>query len=429
MKKIAIIILLFSLVLLQSVGCKDPVDPYLPDSDIFKSSLKFVWIKPVYQDTSIFIQSDLYFTGDYIAFGTLGYLPENQDKGISIFNRYTGDKHPNWARFPCCILEGNETQFKDFAIGGRNNDIAFFSELSNLYAFDVSTRQKKWRFNFSDYMPNNQFTTFDNKLYLSYWEGGTWSTTWAKLARYDAQTGAQEDLFTVTAIPEYDFFIAPPAGYVAPNQDTLIVGVTYHYRFTDHQKMAWLYCYNVTHKTMKWENKNFSIDNEESRNDLQVIENGKVLIQTLRAVYCVDIESGNVVWKKEGLTLSLNKTKLLYEDGKVYCRIDEGNIYCWDAETGTEIWKNENSYLYSVDKDNFVLYKGKLYFTAFWYGKTHLCCISSQSGELLWKDPSPFYVIGGLLLLDKNLGYLYGIGDGFIYCLDLNKTEMFRVND
>jgi outer membrane protein assembly factor BamB len=425
MKKNAFIVLLFTVVLLQTLGCKDPITPIYSDPFNQKSSLKFVWVKPIYQDSSLISQSQLYFVDDYVAMGTFGPLPIGQPKGIVFFNRITGDKHPSWTRYPSTIIEGNELYIRDFAIGGRNNDIAFFSELSNLYAYDVPSGQKKWKFNFPVYMPNSQFTTFDNQVYLTYWEGGTWSTTWAKLARYDAQTGTQEDLFTVSAVPEYDFFISPPVGYVAPNNDTLVIGVTYHYRFADHNKMAWLYCYNVTDKTMQWENKTFSNDNEESRNDYQIIDNGKVLIQTMRAVYCIDIETGNVVWKKEGLTLSLNKTHLLYEDGKIYCRIDEGNIYCWDAETGIEIWKNENLYLYAVDKDNIVLYHDRLYFTAFWYGQPHLICISAETGKLLWQDPGSFGALGGLLLLDKNLGYLYGVCDGFIYCLDINKTEMF----
>lgn len=425
MKKYSIVFILFSLLVLQSASCTDPIipdDPNIPGGS--KTKLKFVWIKPIYQDSSSIFQSELYFSGDYVAVGTLGYLPENKDKGMALFHRMNGSKHPSWNFNPCCILEGNEIEIQDFAIGGAQNDVALLSDLSNLYAYNVHNGQKKWRALIPVYMPSDKFTTFGNQVYLPYWEGTTWSNTWAKLARYDIQTGSKEDLFTVNVVPGYDFLICPPVGVVAPNNDTLVIGVTQHYRFTDHAKMAWLYCYNVTQKTMKWENRSFASDNEDGRNDPQIMNNGKALIQTIRGVYCIDIETGALVWSKEGLCLSLNKTHLLYDDNKVFCRLDDGKIHCWDADTGTEIWRN-NSTLEPIEKCNMVLYNGKLYFNSYWAGNGVMTCLNAQTGELLWRDPGINGSMAGLLLLDKNLGYLYGYSCGLIYCIDLNRTELF----
>lgn len=424
MKKYSIIFILFTLLVLQSASCTDPIIPDNPNhTGWLKTKLKFVWIKPIYQDSSDIFQSELYFTGDYVALGTLGYLPETKDKGVAIFHRMSGLKHPSWSFNPCCILEGNEPEIEDFAIGGTHQDIAFFSDLSNLYAYNVNNGQKKWRVSIPVYMPSDKFTTFGNDLYLPYWAGTTWSTTWGKLARYNANTGEKEDLFTINAVPGYDFLILPPVATVHAN-DTLLIGLIQHYRFTDHNKMAWLYCYNVTQKTMKWENKSFSSDNEDSRNDPQIMNNGKALIQTMKSVYCIDIETGTTVWSKEGLCLSINKTHLLYKDNKVFCRLDDGKVYCWDAETGMEIWRN-NSAFDPVDKDNMVLYNGKLYFNSIWQGKGVLTCLSAQTGELLWRDSGPYGMMKGLLLLDENLGFLYGYCRGLIYCIDLNKTDIF----
>lgn len=425
MQKYPFMFFLFAFLILQSSSCNDPIDPVDPMyPNITKTKLKFVWIKPIYQDTSCIFQSDLYFSGDYIAVGALGYMPEHKDKGMAVFNRYTGQRHPHWNREPCCILEGNASEFEDFAIGGVQNDLAFFSESRYLYAYDVTSGQKKWSFHFPTYMPSDQFTTFGDKVYLPYWAGYTWSTTWAKLARYDSQTGSQEDLFTVSAVQGYDFYISPPVGYVQSNNDTLVIGVTYHYNFANHAKLGWAYCYNVTQKTMKWENKTFSNDNENSRNKPQIMDNGKVLIHTMRGIYCLNIEDGSIVWRKEGLCLSLNRTYLLYDNGKVYCRLDDGMIQCWDAQTGIELWKNEKNKFEIVEKENIVCYNEKLYFCSYDSGTNGvLNCISAETGKFLWSDPGLDGKMNGRLLLDKNLGYLYGYVYGFIYCIDLKEIH------
>jgi outer membrane protein assembly factor BamB len=428
-RKIFYIISLFIYLVLQLSSCIEPYDPFDPiKPNLRKSRLKFVWIKPVYQDSSRIFQSEMYFTGDYIALGTLGYLPENKDKGMAIFHRLTGAKHPNWSQNPCCILEGNEPEIDDFAIGGVNKEIAYFSNRNNLYAYDVSSGQKKWNFPNPIYMPSDMFTTFGDKVYNPYLPGGNgWSTTWGKLARYDAQTGAQEDLFTVNAVPGYDFLIYPPSGYVNSNNDTLVIGISLHYRFSDHNKMVWVYCYNVTQKMMQWENKTFSYNNDWSRNDPIIMDNGKVLIHTFQGANCLDIETGNLVWSKVGLCISTNRTHLLYEDGRVYSRLDDGNLYCWDANTGAQIWK-QSIIFQPYDKSNMVIYNGKLYLNSFIDYETNdvvLNCLNAETGELLWRDGGPYGAMFGFMLLDKNLGYLYGHTHGIIYCIDLNKTALY----
>lgn len=175
---------------------------------------------------------------------------------------------------------------------------------------------------------------------------------------------------------------------------------------------------------MKWENKNFSNDNEDSRNKPQIMDNGKVLIHTMRAIYCLDIETGNVDWRKEGLCLSLNRTYLLYDNGKVFCRLDDGVFLCMDAQTGIELWRQKKTIFHPIDKENIVCYKGKLYFCSYDSSVNGvLNCISAETGEFLWRDAGLYGRMNGRLLLDKNLGYLYGYVAGLIYCIDLNKTE------
>lgn len=431
MKKFTFIFMLFTFLVLQSSSCKDPFVPDYPSFPFrYKTNLKFVWIKPIYQDTSTVIQSELFFTGDYVAMGIMAYLPEDKDKGLALFHRMTGAKHPNWPRDPCCILEGNAKEFEDLIIGGLQNEVALLSESSRLYAYDVPSGQKKWTYGFPVHMCGDIITSFGDKVYLPYWPGYTWTTLWARMVRYDIQTGFPEELFTVNAVPNYDLMIMSPITYVDANNDTLLISQSQHYNFSNHAKMLWLHCYNATQKTMKWENKTFSSDNEASRNEMFIMENGKVLIQTMRAIFCIDIETGAVVWAKEGMVLSLNLTKLLYEDGRVYSRFDDGKLYCWDAETGAEIWRNTQERFAPIDKENMVIYNGKLYFSS--YGPnalTYLNCVCAETGRFLWRDPGPMGKMNGFLVLDKNMGYLYGQLSSFVYCIDLNRTEIDMVSE
>ena len=115
-------------------------------------------------------------------------------------------------------------------------------------------------------------------------------------------------------------------------------------------------------------------------------------------MYCVDAESGKVVWRffTDG---PIRLAPTVYE-GRVYFGSDDGQVYCLSAATGDVIWQ-----LRVGPKDERLLARGKVisrwpvrtgvliaddvaYFGAgiFPHETVFLCAADAATGKLLWKN-------------------------------------------
>lgn len=418
-KNLCLALLLCGVVILQG-SCEDPPTSD-PHSD-FPTKLKFKWITSLYRDSLPCDPSQFYFSGDFITVATMDEFPDN--RGLSILNRLSGKRHPNWKSDPHGIMVSSTTKFDDFDIGGINKEIAYLSDPWHVYAYDIPTGLRIWKYDNNDFVMDNRVSVIGSDLYQGYWPGDPFSYTWAKLARYNYLTGFKEDLFTMQTIQGYRFCIAPPVGYINNQNDTLLIGVSAYQNQMTYDCLIWAYCFNLRTRAMEWENRNFVVDKDYSDNLPVVIENGRVLIQTVSKISCLDILTGKLLWKIENLALSLNLTIPLYKHGKVYCRTDDGKLYCFDASNGSEIWSITTPLFEPITKSNFQYYNGKIYFNSYYQNKMALNCVSAETGEILWRDFGPNATMRGYLLLDENLGLLYGFFNGFVYCVDLNQTPV-----
>jgi outer membrane protein assembly factor BamB len=269
---------------------------------------------------------------------------------------------------------------------------------------------------------DNRFSVVGANLYQGYWPGDPFSLTWAKLARYDYKTGYKEDLFTKETIPGYRFGISPPVGYINNLNDTLLIGVTSYQNYTTYHCVFQVYCFNLRTRTMEWENDQFVNDLDNSDNIPILIDNDKVIIQTTSKISCLNVNTGQLIWQQSNLAISLNMTIPLYNNGKVFCLTDDGKLYCFNAETGSIIWSNTSTIFQPIEKTNFIYYNGKIYFNSFDTYDMVLNCVSAETGEVIWRDPGIHGTMRGYLLLDENLGFLYGYFNGFVYSIDLNQT-------
>lgn len=75
-----------------------------------------------------------------------------------------------------------------------------------------------------------------------------------------------------------------------------------------------------------------------------VYDNGRVYIATADddwpiscGVYCLDAESGEIIWKHK--TDNSVKSNVVLADGKAITQDVDGNVYCLNAEDGKLIWK------------------------------------------------------------------------------------------
>jgi outer membrane protein assembly factor BamB len=153
-----------------------------------------------------------------------------------------------------------------------------------------------------------------------------------------------------------------------------------------------------------------------------VIENDRLIITVRKGIYCLNKNTGEMIWQREGLGLADKPP--LYHEGKLYVR--SGNpciLMCLDAQSGEQLWINTIINPMAAPDGNMAVYKDKLYFTAWGQNATyHLACVDIQTGEELWRDLGPYGQICFGVLIDPKTGYLYCNSGRSTMCVDLNKT-------
>ena len=220
----------------------------------------------------------------------------------------------------------------------------------------------------------------------------------------------------------YKFLIETPAWTTNKENDTLLLFLTTGWNFDKVDGKVNAYCYNMTKQEMVWEKKGFTNDKDATKYAPLVIENNKVIFQSMRAVHCMDIASGELVWQHEYIPNDITSTSLLYYNDKLFSRTGGGLIYCHDAQSGQILWSNTSIEAFPAPDGRMDAYKDKLYLTAYPTGGVYLYCLSISTGELLWKDKGPAEVIQGGVIIDQKTGYLYCHSDWSVMCIDLNKS-------
>ena len=137
-------------------------------------------------------------------------------------------------------------------------------------------------------------------------------------------------------------------------------------------------------------------------------------------LYCIDMGSGELLWSHP--TTSHVESSPYITDGKVFFGAGEDGVYCLDAETGDVQWHKEGIH---VDGSPAVWF-GAVYFgTA--YGEGAMYCLDAETGEELWRTPTNYHVWGSPSIAGGKV--YFGIGSstfveeseetgGGVICLD-----------
>lgn len=404
--------------LLYVFGCnKENVTPINPSTDSIH--LEVVWHKLFHSDsTTEYFLNPLFFN-NYMVLSSCP--PENKSLGIKVYHKKTGTNHPAWDHEPGGIID-EVGGLKDYKIGGSNNDILFIEGSSYcFYAVNLNTGQRLWKYT-SPYSFVVRFSMLGDNPCICY-KPDALSDSWARIAVLDALTGTKTDLLELYASDNYKFKIEPPVWAVNSSNDTLLLFLTSGWNFGLVDGRVGAYCYNLTKKQMLWSDTAFTRDGDATDYPPILIDNNLVIFQSLRSIHCFDISTGDIVWQHEHLNMSFSCSPFLYYDGKIFIRSQDGIVLCYDAQTGKELWINSTVNAYPAPDGRMDAYNGKLYIAAYPTSDiVVLICMSTLTGEVLWKDEGPAGVISGGLLIDQETGYLYCHSDWSVMCIDLNKT-------
>jgi outer membrane protein assembly factor BamB len=403
-------------------GCKKP-EPikYVSSFEGFPypTNLEVLWSDPFYSDSSSSYYTDPVFAGKYLVLANA-----SSDAGhsvqVRVFDRFTGKRHSAWSNDNNELIESYEG-LQTCKITGKNKDIiCIYGGRSNLYAYRLTTGQQLWKTKIPlDAI--SQISVSDIYAFVSY---GSDNGSWSQLIAVDVESGNKTDILKLYTEDNYKFQINPPSAHVTSQGDTMLFFTTSGWNFDEVKGRVHAYCYNLTKKQMEWINKNFTNDKDATAKQQPpfVIENDKLIVTSMSAIHCFDVNTGELIWQQEGLDF-VDKP-YLYQQGKLYIRSGDPCILsCYDAQTGRKLWKNTTLNPIPAPWGSMGIYKDKLYFTAWgknaWIG---LFCVDANNGNLLWQDAGPTGRVSYAVLIDQDRGYMYCQSGWSVMCVDLNKT-------
>lgn len=99
------------------------------------------------------------------------------------------------------------------------------------------------------------------------------------------------------------------------------------------------------------------------------------------AVYCLNADNGNIIWKYD--TLNSVKNNMILEKDRLIAQDCEGNVYCLDAQTGEKIWQNSVSLGNSLSASSGITVSDGILYTGCAAAVTAL---DIENGEIIWEN-------------------------------------------
>lgn len=174
-------------------ACKEEPDIQPPDKE-YDSRLDIKWIKWFTQDSAGAYFLDPMFYGDYVVFCTDMPVGDNGRLGLGVFHKTTGERHYAWNEpFPD-LTQGLSSDIPGWTLCGSEGEIAILSAQNHLFGWDLKSGSLLWQHHTAPYYGSTNVTQIFSKPYHTSEPG---SSIWSKITRFDAYSGAKEDLVTV----------------------------------------------------------------------------------------------------------------------------------------------------------------------------------------------------------------------------------------
>ena len=157
------------------------------------------------------------------------------------------------------------------------------------------------------------------------------------------------------------------------------------------------------------------------RIDVKVVENKLYGASVSRDyMFCMDIDSRVICWEKRGVNVQRVYCPVDGENGRVYCAINSCPA-CLDVETGQEIWK--------INKAEFLLQASSkyLYCRDLEADNIPVVCRSKETGEVVWRKEKIHGYLGNLMS-ENGIVLLQG-GEGIHVCRESTGEVLWDIDE
>ncbi|MCC6463440.1 MAG: PQQ-like beta-propeller repeat protein [Saprospiraceae bacterium] len=259
------------------------------------------------------------------------------------------------------------------------------------------------------YAVHNSYGPASRSLVRTHYLNGRWDTLVTFPGKYD----------------DYVANMAPPALWINPHGDSILI-IRNHERYTGpnttngQTQQVSLYAFNLRTRQFEWSRHNIDPEGAVTLNPL-LVEQNRLYLNCQHTLRCLDLLSGEDIWKGNFRNSILRSTLVLYQD-MLILQTEESGLWGLDKHSGAIVWNNPNTYGHHPFLRCF---NGILYGTATGYYSFY--AIRAATGEWIWLVPSPnhspqrpdasFYNAG--IAIDTTRRVLYSADNYFLMGIKL----------
>ncbi len=349
------------------------------------------------------------------------FEPSKGSPSFAMYYQTTGEKPLQWNENPKPCLDTSLDFINDFLVMFEQQKI-FIANEEALYAFNLTNAEREWKHNSpKPSIGGIRLARLGTKVLLYNLDEILAKEKGTIFAYNSDCVSAPEEIITLSAKDGYEFTFGTPTTTVNQSGDTLILFQTRAWNFELAKPRVGIYAYNTTSKAMRWEHTLFDEARDGTSFPPIVFKDSSVIIQLNGRLAALQIENGDTIWNFESPYSSTMTPAVIYKDTLLF-RNDEGNLYALDPTTGKVHWQSAQKFT-PATLSNIVVYKGKLYTTAFTQNGIALYCISLKNGVCEWHSYGPVGRVNGGLAINEKNGKLFCSSNTFLFCIDLETIE------
>ena len=267
------------------------------------------------------------------------------DRLIS-FDKFTGLKLWDF------VINKEKGGWRGFANIVQKENILIISTLTGLFGYNIDTRSIIWSkvHEVTGEDGDRNLGVIDDYVYTEVSTGIYVTIGYkSKLVRFNVSTGQREDIYQYIHPKGWSVSYSQPVQFIdAMTGDTILLFKRYYSSSENAKLPSDLVAYNLSKKEVLWEQDAFSPLSSSEFYPSNIVGDDALVVSD-NSVYKYDIMTGELLWKQ---SLGSNPNTLLgffrmaqptLYDGKLFLQENARPFYCIDVETGNVIWTNSDA--------------------------------------------------------------------------------------
>lgn len=389
---------------------ENPIVDTIPQPT-YDGLLKVVWQRALMVDSVLNPSfTPIVFNNNIIFSNHTGFNNPDEGERLIMFDGTNGNKLWEWEDY---IGRGSAAHFTSISI--IENDL-IYNNGKELYSINLEHGNTNWNFIIQNGCASNLLSTFGHYIFSEH-EPCALDSDISHLVMTSASLANWDTIYTKIKDSDKIPSLSPPGFWINPQGDTVLL-------FQNRSFSPWggqidMIAYNLSKGKEEFQIIDMATGGNSNVRP-PVIWNDKAYFAGTWEIFCIDMFSGDILWKfDQGQFMTCN---LLIAEDKLIVNSDHSDLYALNPLTGEVVWHEPTSGASSTDM---VYHDGMVYFTS--WGHSVICAVDIKTGEHIWREKTPNKVLGfpeaafgkSGVAINPDLGYLYVMDDFFAMCIEL----------